>query len=376
MSNQKVVYYNLDEIDSKGATINLIYGERANGKSYQVKHKKGVNLYLETALEESIKDRKRFMLVRRWKEDIRTDKIEQYFLDVDIYKLTEGKYNCITVFKGKIWLSNYNPEAKPQLKRGDYIGYVVALSTEQTYAGASYLDVYNIIFEEFMSRNTPYLPHEPDRLMSLYSTVDRKRGTTRIWLVGNTISRICPYFKEWGLKEVFDRLKQGEIDVINVPTGAYNDDGTEEFVKVAIEHCKSTGKSSHVIGNNAKMSNEGEWASDPQPLLPLPYSEYDVMFRMMFYFQGYKFIAEYLFDNVKDYCWFIKPYKGAIKDDILVISDIVKLDRHWQRNVYNVDLPNPTLHRLLNTFRENNIFYSDDLTGTEFKQAIDFQILR
>ena len=32
------------------------------------------------------------------------------------------------------------------------IGYVVALSTEQNYAGASYLDVDDIIFEEFMSR--------------------------------------------------------------------------------------------------------------------------------------------------------------------------------------------------------------------------------
>ena len=38
MSNQKITRYNLDAIDAKGATINIIYGERANGKSYQVKH--------------------------------------------------------------------------------------------------------------------------------------------------------------------------------------------------------------------------------------------------------------------------------------------------------------------------------------------------
>jgi hypothetical protein len=29
---------------------------------------------------------------------------------------------------------------------------------------------------------------------------------------------------------------------------------------------------------------------------------------------------------------------------------------------------------LYNTFRENNIFYSDDLCGTDFKQVIDFEI--
>ena len=42
MSNKKVVHYNMDKIDKIGARFNLIYGERSNGKSYQVKHKKAV----------------------------------------------------------------------------------------------------------------------------------------------------------------------------------------------------------------------------------------------------------------------------------------------------------------------------------------------
>ena len=145
MSNSKVVYYNLDNIDEEHAQINLIYGGRSNGKSYQVKHKKGINPYIES-MEKAINERKRFMLIRRWKEEIKPEKIEQYFIDVDIYKLTKGQYNCISLYKGKLWLSNYDPDKKPQIKRGDYIGYVVSLSTEQTYAGASYLDVDNMIF--------------------------------------------------------------------------------------------------------------------------------------------------------------------------------------------------------------------------------------
>ena len=374
MSNSKIVYYNLDNIDKENAQINLIFGERSNGKSYQVKHKKGINPYLES-IENGINKQKRFMLIRRWKEEIKPEKIEQYFLDVDIYKLTEGKYNCLSLYKGKIWLSFYDPEAKPQLKRGDYIGYVVALSTEQTYAGASYLDVENMIFEEFMARGV-YLPHEPDKLMNLYSTVDRKRGTTKLWLVGNTISRVCPYIEEWGLHEIITEQKQGTIITKDIPTGFLTDEGKEEHIKLAIEYCKSTGTSSHVIGKHKAMLNQGAWQSDPQPHLPLSYNEYDVMFRMMFKYGSFKFIAEYLFDNVKEYCWYIYPYNGEIKDDILVISDEVKLDRHWQRNVYNIDIDNVTLKRLLNTFRENNIFYSSDLCGTDFKQAIDFEILR
>lgn len=376
MSNQKIVYYNLDPLDSENAVFNLSYGERSNGKSYQVKHKKMIQPYMESLVKDSVNSRDRFMLVRRWKEEIKPEKIEQYFLDVDIYSITDGKYNCISLYKGKLWLSVYDPDAKPQIKRGDYIGYVVALSTEQTYAGASYLDVKNIVFEEFMARGS-YLPHEPDKLMNLYSTVDRKRGTTRLWLVGNTISRVCPYIEEWGLHDLIQHQKQGTIECTYVSTGNYTDDGEPEVLKIAVEYCKSSGRSSHVIGKHKDMLNSGSWQSDPQPQLPKSYNEYEVMYRMMFKYQSFMFIAEYLNDEEENnYCWYIYPYKGEIQDDILVISDEVKLDRHWQRNIYNIDINNITLKRLLNTFTENNIFYASDLCGTDFKQCIDFEIRR
>lgn len=382
MSNQKLIYYNLDAIDSENATFNIIYGERSNGKSYQVKHRKGINPYLESIKDFIDSDKStsvspdRFMLVRRWKEEIKPEKIEQYFLDVDIYKLTNGKYNCISLFKGKLWLSVYDPDSKPQLKRGDYIGYVVALSTEQTYAGASYLDVKNIIFEEFMARGS-FLPSEPSKLMNLYSTVDRKRGTTKLWMVGNSISRVCPYFEDWGLFEIISKQKQGTIVSTFVPTGGFDDEGKSEVIKIALEYCKGTGRSSHVIGKHKEMLNNGEWQSDPQPHLPKSYNEYDVLYRLMFKFQNFMFIGEYLLDDeTGDYCWYIYPYKGKIDDDMLVISDEVRLDRHWQRNIYNIDINSVSLKRLLSTFRENNIFYASDLCGTDFKQVIDFEILR
>lgn len=92
------------------------------------------------------------MLIRRWREEISSDLIEQYFDDVDIMKLTDNKYNCITLWKKQLFLSVYNNE-DGKIKRYEKIGYVVALSTEQKYAGASYLDVSDMIFEEFMSRD-------------------------------------------------------------------------------------------------------------------------------------------------------------------------------------------------------------------------------
>ena len=91
----KQIHYNIDKIDKKDAIFNIIYGEKSNGKSYQVKHKKAVEHYLDTG--------KRFILLRRWREDISSLWVEQYFSDVDVSKLTDNKYNCITCYRKALY---------------------------------------------------------------------------------------------------------------------------------------------------------------------------------------------------------------------------------------------------------------------------------
>ena len=362
----KIIHYSLDNIDKENAIINIIYGERSNGKSYQVKHKKAVEKYLNTG--------RRFILMRRWKEEITTEKIEQYFQDVDIYKLTDGAYNCVSMYKKQLFLSRYNNETG-KTTRGDKIGYVVALSTEQNYAGASYLDVDDIIFEEFMSRGAYIGGGESDKLINFYLTVDRKRGSTRMWLVGNTISQVCPYLNDWGLQSIVLNQKQGTIETIELPTGTYNEEGEEITLKCAIEYCSSTGATSFAIGKHKDMLNKGTWQTDPQPHLPKSIKEYKKLFRMGFEFQGFRFIGELLKDD-KNLVWFIYPYKKEFKDKFLVISDNIKPSKYYQRNIYNLTIKNDKLSYLLDTFRESLIFYATDSVGTNFKQAIDFDIRR
>lgn len=362
----KIIHYSIDNIDKENAIINIIYGERSNGKSYQVKHKKAVEKYLAT--------QRRFILMRRWKEEITTEKIEQYFQDVDIYKLTDGTYNCISMYKKQLFLANYNNETG-KTTRADKIGYVVALSTEQNYAGASYLDVDDIIFEEFMSRNTPYLGNEPDRLINFYSTVDRKRGTTKIWMVGNTISQVCPYLDDWGLQDIVLNQKQGTIETIELGTNTFDEEGKEITLKCAIEYCSSTGASSFAIGKHKEMLNKGTWQSDPQPQLPKSYNDYKMIYRVGFLYKGFRFLGELLKDK-DNLVWFIYPHKKEFKDKLIVFSDIIKPSKYYQRNIYNLTIKNEKLTSIFNTFRESQIFYCNDLTGTNFKQAIDFEIRR
>lgn len=359
MSNKKITHYDIDEIASLNADINLILGERSNGKSYQVKHKMGVLYYLKTG--------RRFILMRRWKDEITTEKVERYFSDVDVAKYTEGKYNCIVMYRKVLYLANYNIETGKTVK-GDKIGYVVALSQEQNYAGASYLDVDHIIFEEVMSRSM-YLSHECDKLMNFYSTCDRKRGTTKIWMVGNTISQVCPYLSEWGLSSIVLNMKEGTIATKEMESTE------DDIVKIAIEYCKPTGVSGHVIGQYKDMMNKGAWQTDAQPHLPKSKNDYEVIFTFGFQYQDFKFMCENLYDDdTGEQCFFIYPYKGDFKKDCLVFTDVVSISRYRQRYIYDIDIPNERLRKRLLQFREGNIFYATDQCGTNFKQVIDFEI--
>lgn len=381
----KRVYYNVDSLDKLGATINILYGERSNGKSYQLKHKKGILPYLknstsysrryydkEKIIEDNIKAGTRFILLRRNKEEVSSEKVEQYLNDIDIMSLTNDEYNCFSVYKKAIYLSKYDNDTG-KTKRYEKIGYVMALSTEQNYAGASYLDVHDIIFEEFMTR-TVYLANEPDKLMNLYSTIDRKRGTTRLWLVGNSISRVCPYLEDWGLMDIIRNLKQGDIKTKWISTNSYDDEGREVEVLLAIEYCRSTGNSSYAIGKHADMLNKGDWQSDPQPHLSESYNNYKMLFRIGFQYQSFKFIGEYLMDKDSNTLWFIYPYNREFKKNLIVFSDIIKESNYWQKDIYNPTFKNDNIRNILSTFKENKIFYATDLVGTDFKQAIDFII--
>ena len=44
----KQIHYNIDNIDKEDALFNIILGEKSNGKSYQVKHKKAILPFIES----------------------------------------------------------------------------------------------------------------------------------------------------------------------------------------------------------------------------------------------------------------------------------------------------------------------------------------
>ena len=147
MANKKDIHYNIDNIDKIGARFNLIYGERSNGKSYQVKHKKAVEKYIKTG--------KRFILMRRLREEITSEKIEQYFQDVDVAKLTNNKYNCITLYRKILYFSKYD---FCSLVIVMFLSTSIALSTEATPASFMVLSISALFHASFTSSIVLKLP--------------------------------------------------------------------------------------------------------------------------------------------------------------------------------------------------------------------------
>lgn len=358
---KKQIHYNIDNINKTNANYYLIYGEKSNGKSYQVKYKEMVEHYLATGM--------RFILLRRWDSDLSSLWIESYFADVDVAKLTKNKYNCISCYRKILYFSIYDQE-KNKIQRIEKIGYVMALNTEQHMSSASFLDVDRIVFEEFMERGGVYIKDEPSRLMIFYSTIDRKRGITKLYLVGNSISRVCPYISDWNLTKTFRNLKQGEIATIDIQN-------EENKVRIAIEYCLASGGKTMAIGSSATMIDKGGWQTKKQPKLEKSKKKYKCVFRFFFYYKDFKFICEYLkdMDEPNKKCFFIYPkYTEFKKEKDLVFTDKVIIGKYFQRNIYNPDIKNSRLKEVLSRFTDGNIFYSDDLTGTDFKSAIDFEI--
>ena len=215
--------------------------------------------------------------------------------------------------------------------------------------------------------------HESEKLQILYSTVDRKRGVTKVYMVGNTISRVCPYLYDWDLLSIVRNQKQGEI--LSKDTGIeYETEKGQVKVIIAIEYCKSSGGKTLAFGEASSMIDSGAWQSRKQPKLESSKKDYNILLRIGFEYSGFRFIGE-LLKKDSNIIWFIYPYKHEFFRDLIVFSDKVRESKFYQKDIYNVTFDNPELQKLFrDTFRESNIFFSDDLTGTDFLQAIDFSI--
>lgn len=207
-------YYNYAKLLSYNATINCVIGERGNGKTYGAKKKATKDAIKSAKFEErKIQTERRgklvdgiqlvgetqdqFIYLRRYKEELQVAR-ETFFAD---YEHEFPEYD----FRTNGWEAQMSPIKYREVTKGRpwvTIGYFIALSVAQKFKSVAFPKVKTIIFDEFILERgaTHYLPNEAIAFQNFYSTVDRYKDKTRVFMLANSVSITNPYFIEYKIK--------------------------------------------------------------------------------------------------------------------------------------------------------------------------------
>ena len=344
-------YYNLNRINKKNAQYNIIIGERSNGKTY-ICFKHG----LELCFKSGYKDK--FAYLRRWQDDIKGQRASNIFSAInangEVTKITNGEYDSIEYYAGKCYFGTYN-EMLNKVVRGELCCYLFALTSMEHDKSASYPDIKTIIFDEFLTRRM-YLPDEFVNFMNVLSTIIRNRKDVKIYMLGNTVNKFCPYFKEMGLEHIKEQ-KQGTIDLYK-----YGDSD----LQVACEYCSTINKNKesniYFAFNNPKlqMITGGKWEMDAYPHLPYRYKNSDIEFIFFIDFDD-KILQCEVINTGESMFIYIHDKTTPIKNDDDLIYSLKISDKPNVINGFGKGGKITT--KIYSFFVNNKVFYQDNSIG-------------
>lgn len=350
----EIQYYSLNKILEVEAHYNVIIGERSNGKTY------GTLLH---AIDEYFNGNGgELAIIRRWQEDIRGNRARDIFTailqDGHIARLSDGKYEGLYYYASKFYFCNYDDDGKALYNQDDIFCHLFALSDTEHNKSISFPNVKTIVFDEFMTRGA-YLPNEFVLFMNTLSTIVRQRKDVTIFMLGNTVNKFSPYFKEMGLKNVAE-MKQGSIEVYTYG---------ESDLKVAVEYCASVGESqkqSNVYfafdNPRLQMITTGAWELDLYPHLPVKYTPKDIQLIYFIKFDDSIYQCEIIQKDGEMFTY-IHDKTSPIKneDDDIVYSLEYSHKLNYSRNIFK-----PT-HKAGKAiawfFKADKVFYQDNSVG-------------
>lgn len=344
---EKRKYYDLKPLLDTGTNWAILYGMRSNGKSYQVKR----HIILE-ALQG-----RNFVYLRRWSEDIKAKDVAAYFDDMPFLELTGGKYIGILAYQGYFYFYNIGEDDRPK-REGPAIGRYCALNLYERYKSQVFKDVENVVYEEFITDRI-YLNDEPKLLMQLVSTIARDRNI-RVFMIGNTISRINPYMDAWGLKGMMQQ-KPGTIDL-------YHLRGENGVVDIAVENCEVVEtKSKMFFGTAAKQITSGEWDVDEVPKLLKPYEFYTKLYELIVCASEFKYNMQLLMDDSNGGL-FVYVYPNTSDK---ISGRIITPEFSTDPLITNMLMRRIKAECLISDcIGKGKLCYSDNLTGTDFRKVL------
>ena len=341
----KQKFYSLKNILSKNAQYNVIFGERSNGKTYAV---------LKYALERFVDNGEQLAIVRRWQDDF-TGKRGVTMFDAivqngEIERMTGGVWNGVLYYSSKWYLCRYENGKKDEVSEIPF-AFGFALTSMEHDKSTAYPNITTVCFDEFLTR-TQYLPDEFVLFMNVLSTIIRQRTNVKIFMLGNTVNKYCPYFREMGLSHV-KQMEQGTIDIYKYG---------ESELTVAVEYTKpnKTGKDSdlYFAFDNPKLSmiKTGAWEISIYPHCPVKYVPKDIMFTYFIQFDGELLQCEIVSQNELLFT-FIHRKTTPLKDDE---KDLIYTTEYSAKPNYRRKITKPTsaMETKISSFYVNDKVFS------------------
>lgn len=338
----------------------VVIGERSNGKTYSV---------LEYMLEQYLLNGYAFAMIRRYDDDIKQDKgthvfdslITNYYKENVIEKLSKGKYNSVRYYKRAWYLCFKNEEGVIEEIDQNAFGYAFALTLEEHYKQLQFPTVEFILFDEFITRKY-YLVDETITFYNLLSTIIRQKDTIKIFMVANTISKFCPYFREMGLTNI-GKMNKGDVDIYS-----YGDTDLKVAVEFSDFEEKKKKSNKYFAFDNPKLNmiKKGSWEIAIYPHLSREeIKKSDILYT--FYICHEQAIIESEIRMASNEIYIYMHYKTTpIQANNKNIVYDLNPSTKWNYRAF-ITRPQSDLERkILTIIKQKKIFYQDNFLGEIF----------
>lgn len=355
-------FYTLDRIKEFKAQYNLIFGKRSNGKTYSV---------LKEAIYNYAKKGEQSAYIRRYREDFIGKRGQQMFAsmvsDGIVKEATGGKWDKIKYQSSQWFFAREDEKSDRLIADSEPFCFGFSLAQMEHDKSTSYPKITTVIFDEFISR-VGYLPNEFVLFMNVLSTIIRQRNNVTIYMLGNTVNKYCPYFKEMGLGHI-EEMEAGKIDIYSYGNSK---------LKVAVERTKNHnigGRKSDIYfafdNPSLAMITGGAWELDLYPHCPRKFQDEDIVFKFFMKFNDQILQGEVV--ELED-CSFIFFHRktGDIRhpDRDLIFSEDYDPRPNYVRNLRKSSLD--VVRKIILYFRDSKVFYQDNDVGEVVRNYLTF----
>ena len=351
----------------------VVFGERSNGKTFAV---------LVIAFIRYVLYGEKFAYLRRWDLDLTPRRLESLFGALKKFELieflTDGEYEFVHCFQRCFYLGRWPSDEEfdacnathggvPCIREPDPFCFAFALNNmEHDKGGNQPADITTIIFDEFMSRQR-YLTDELTLFSNCISSIKRDDGRFKVWMLGNTVTTYCPYFREMGLKHITE-MKKGE-------TQTYQ--GSDPSTTIAVHWAGSPDGDAKAEINKffafdnprLKMITEGSFETAEYPKCPRELDEEHLAFIFFLCFDNDIIQGNiYSYDEGEFIFWNPKTTPLRYPDEDLIYSD----QYDWRSN-YRSSFKNPQTREeaaLIELINRDKMFFADNQTGETLRNFI------